>query len=466
MIVIVFIGASFNWVPTLMNDLLSVFPEQLDIRFVDIDSSASEKCRLWGEAANRVYGRSDLYSGTTERRKALVGANAVIITLSTGGFDAMEKDLTIPEKYGIFATVGDTCGPSGWARGIRNIPVFREFATDFEEIAPKALIVNYSNPMAILTSVLQQCCSNPVIGLCHSYFEIKDIIQHIFGLPDWSKIELQIAGVNHFTWVTDFKIDKNPGYPLLQKLIGERSLADVLPEVTADELGFISGHKLCAELYDNYGYLPYPADRHTCEFTSFAVCGNPKISLSTIQHRVFQTIDPYGIKRTSIPQRVDYRDRSIALFDSIFTLEKQEKIKRSRETGSDMIRAYLYNSEITDAVNMINSGQIAELPIGACVETLGTVDGHGVHPIPVRGLPPAIAELIRPTAVSQLWLVEGMLRKDSKQVFAALINEAQCRGLSPSVVNKLGHELVDAMSQYPDLSFLQKNNLETKYEQS
>ncbi|MHB8963421.1 MAG: family 4 glycosyl hydrolase [Saccharofermentanales bacterium] len=458
MAVIVFIGASFNWVPTLMRDLISVFTESIEIRFVDIDPSAAEKCRLWGEAANRVYGRQDKYAGTTDRKKALAGADAVLITISTGGFDAMSSDLLIPEKYGILSTVGDTCGPAGWSRAIRNIPVFREFAEDFEKIAPHAFIVNYSNPMAALTSVLQQSCTNPVIGLCHAYFETKDIIQGIFGLPDWSSIHLEIAGVNHFTWVSDFTVGQQDGYPLLRELVGERSLQDVLPDVTADELGFISGHRLCAALYDHYGCMPYPADRHTCEFLSFVVPGNPETTASAGAGMSVETITSYGIKRTAIGHRIEYRRKSIDKFDSIFAMEKQESIQRSRETGADMIRAYLGGSEVTDAVNAINRGQIPQLPAGACVETLGTVGRSGVHPLPAKALPGPVAELIRPAALSQLWLVEGMMGNDRRQVFDALRNDPQCRGLRPDVVDAMGNELVEAMKGYPGISFLQKQN--------
>ncbi len=454
MAVIVFIGASYNWVPTLLRDLLSVFPEELEVRFVDIDLRAAEHCRSWGESANRVYGRKDRYAAATDRRSALAGADAVLITISTGGFDAMEKDLSIPEKYGIRATVGDTCGPAGWSRAIRNYPVFRTLAEDFVRIVPDALIVNYSNPMSALTSILQRSGVKASIGLCHAYFETKDIIQGIFGLPDWNGIDLEIAGVNHFTWASSIRIHGEDAYPLLREKTGSGSLEAILPGSTADELGFISGHKLCAALYDRYGCLPYPADRHTCEFLSFAVCGNPDSRMDDSGALPFEILEPYSIKRTTIAHRKEYRNRSIRRFESIFNSEPQEKIPRSRETGADMIRAFLGGKEITDAVNAVNRGQVPQLPAGACVETLGTVRRGEIVPLVSGALPDAVAELIRPSALTQLWLVEGLMRRDRGKVMDALLNDPQCRGLRPEDAVRLGEELLAALPDAPETAFL------------
>ncbi|NLB45884.1 MAG: hypothetical protein GX821_12090, partial [Clostridiaceae bacterium] len=121
----------------------------------------------------------------------------VLITISTGGLKAMAHDLDIPERYGIYATVGDTAGPGGWSRSIRNIPVFAGFAEDIRKLCPQAFIANYTNPMSTLTATLAHLTDNPVSGFCHAYFEIKDVIQKLFGLDDWSRIAVEIAGMNH-----------------------------------------------------------------------------------------------------------------------------------------------------------------------------------------------------------------------------------------------------------------------------
>jgi len=455
MIRIVFLGASVNWVPRLLTDLLVVFPEALDVWFVDIDPEAARLCKAWGQEANRVYRRNDRYEGTTDRRSALLKADAVLITLTTGGFPAMAADISIPESYGIFSTVGDTCGPSGWSRSIRNIFVFEEFAQDFSELCPGAIIVNYTNPMGTLSSVLQRSCGNPVVGLCHAYFETRDVLAHILKLSDDTRLRVGIAGLNHFTWVTDFDVDGKPVDPTLAVCLGDRPLSEFMPEETEDEIGFSSGHRLCVELFNLYHRLPYPADRHTVEFVPWGITNDPE--RRPVLHKArfpYEELARYGVRRTAISHRVEYQKLSRKHFDEIFTSEPGTKPVRSRETGSDMIRAFLFNGTITDAVNALNEGQIEDLPRGVCVETLGTVNAHGVHPLKANPLPDPVNELLRPHALSQLWLVEGMLERRPESVLQALMIDPQCRDMAPDDVLGLYDALVEASQPYADLAFL------------
>jgi alpha-galactosidase/6-phospho-beta-glucosidase family protein len=457
MIRIVFLGASINWVPRLLTDLLAVFPEPLDVTFVDIDPTHAEACRAWGEEANRVHGRRDRYAGTLDRRDALKGADAVLITLSTGGFEAMARDLAIPESEGILSTVGDTCGPSGWSRSVRNIPVFETFARDFDEICPRAMIVNYTNPMATLTATLRRRCGNPVVGLCHAYFETRDVLRDIFGLSETHRPEVSVAGVNHFTWVTDFTVEGRPGYPQLERLLAGRSLSAVLPMETRDEMGFSSGHRLCAELFDRFQRLPYPADRHTVEFVPWGIVNRPETRRVQYEARFpYDEIVRYGIRRTEIHHREQYLELSRLKFKSIRDLPPGSPPERSRETGADMIRAYLTGMAVTDAVNDLNAGQVPELPTGACVETLGTVDAQGVHPFPSTPLPPTVVELIRPHALSQLWLVDGMLDHRPEAAFEALEIDPQCRALPPDRLRSLYDRLVEANLDFAPIGFLRR----------
>lgn len=453
MINICIIGSSTGWTPTLATDLMSVFKEPLEFRLLDIDPRPAGLCAEWGRAAARQMGRRDRFIPFSDRRAALDGADAVIITISTGGLSAMEADIAIPEKYGIFATVGDTAGPGGWSRAVRNVPVFRQFAEDFDAICPKAFIANYTNPMAALTGALQLSCGNPVVGLCHAYFETKDVIQRIFALKDWGTISISIAGMNHFTWVTDFRVGREDGYALLRKKIGRGSLHDVLPAESSDEIGIISGHELCVELYDAFGYLPYPADRHTSEFVSFALCGNPErylLDSRKASGEKYDTIRYCNLKRTPISQRRQWmldRDRHI---DRLMRDARRRSAppKRSRETGAEMIHAYVSNHPFTDAVNTLNVGQIPGLPLGACVETLGLVDGLGVRPVIVPGVPEHLLELMRRNAVVQKWTTEGALKGDRNLLLQALYQDPQCAQLKPHEVRSMAGELFAANKSF------------------
>jgi alpha-galactosidase/6-phospho-beta-glucosidase family protein len=455
MYVIGVIGASSLWSPTLITDLMAVFQEPLDIRFIDIDPHALQLCQQWGEAATKHYGRKDKFSTYTDRRKALEGVDAVIVTISTGGLESMRWDIEIPEKYGIYATVGDTVGPGGWSRSIRNIPVFQGFAKDFDEICPTAFIINYTNPMSALTATLAQSCRNPVVGLCHSYFEMKDVIQQILNLDDKNELSMQVAGMNHFIWLVDFKVGRQDGYALIREKLGNRSLRELLPEETVDPIGHASKHNLCAELFDTYGYLPYTGDRHTCEFLSYTLSGNPeRHTIVTPDGDSYDSIKYCNIKRTSITHRQQRYTRIHADIQKTITQfaeESSQPIPKSSETVAEMVYAYLNNKAMTEVVNTLNVGQIPGLPQGACVETFGIVDGLGVRPAIVNNVPEHLLEVMRPQAVNQKWVTEGAIKRDKSMLLQALHNDPQCKHMKPNEVKQMADELFAANKNYISL---------------
>ncbi|WP_127585396.1 family 4 glycosyl hydrolase [Paenibacillus koleovorans] len=452
------IGASFNWTRTIVYDMMAVFPERLHFRLVDLNPEAAEVCRQWGELATKWCGRQDTFSAFTERRQALPGADAVFIAIATGGFDAMTNDLLIPEKYGIYGTVGDTAGPGGWSRAIRNIPVFAEMARDFDELCPEAFIVNYTNPMSALTATLDRLCGNPVVGLCHSYIQTKNVLQHIFGLEDWSELSVSIAGMNHFSWVTDFKIGRRDGYAALRERIGGGSLLDLMRMEEPDANGFVSGHRLCAALYDTYGYIPYVGDRHTVEFLSYTLSNEPKrYTFSGPDGVQDDVLDHYGIKRTSLEARqrraAGFKGRiqkEIAEFAAALAVDEPEAGQpiKSEEPSAELVRAYLTNSPMTEVVNMLNVGQIPGLPLGACVETFGMIDGLGIRPVMVDNVPESLLEIMRPQAINQKWVTEGVLTRNKGLLLQALYNDPQCKGLTPDRIRAMAEELLEANKRW------------------
>lgn len=450
------IGASYQWIPTLMPDIYDVFKEPFELRFLEIDLKAAEDCKSWSETASKALGRKDKYIATLDRETALKDADAVIITISTGSLDAMEHDIVIPEKYGIYGVVGDTSGPGGWSRSIRNIPVFMDFAADFNKYCPNAFIANYTNPMSSLTATLQLQSYNPTVGLCHAYFGTKDFIQAIFDLPNWDKMSLSIAGMNHFTFVIDFNIGNQKGYPLLEKTLNGKSLKEhvLQSKLASDEF---KRDSLVYELFDTYGYIPYPADQHISEFVPYAISNYPIVTdgFDSEKDENTQHLSPYNTPRKLIENRRKYFVKRI---DDMYNSSKEiesgnmKKIKRSKETGAEMINAYINNKPFVDAVNMINTGQISGLPLGACVETLGAIDGLGVHPLMVGEISEPLLELMRPQANSQKWITEGCIEGNKKKVLNALYIDPQCKHLKPKQINEMAEELIIANSKYIKLT--------------
>ena len=265
-------GGSQSWAHTIIRDI--VFKKGMDKAHVEFALLDTDMPRA--KAIHRLFEvkfaewKVDWAETwpTTDAKKALKGADFVIIAISTGRLPAMKHDISIPEKYSIYHTVGDTSGPGGWARALRNIPVFQAYARQISELCPNAFVLNYTNPMGVLTKVLaDELGSGKVIGLCHGLFENYEILKAIFGCEE-EDIQIRFGGLNHFFWILDFKIRGEDGYKLLDERLQGRDLAEIIGEVHTDAMGWTSDKWLAGELYKNYGYLPYFGDRHICEFFS------------------------------------------------------------------------------------------------------------------------------------------------------------------------------------------------------
>ncbi len=122
--------------------------------------------------------------------------------------------------------------------------------------------------------------------------------------------------------------------------------------------------------------------------------------------------------------------------------------KRSRETCADMINSYIFNKPFVDAVNTINVGQVNELPIGSCIETLACIDGNGVQPLLVPNIPEHLLEIMRPQAICQKWTTDGVLKRDRNLLMQALYRDPQCAHLKPEEISSMASELFKANSRW------------------
>ena len=133
----------------------------------DIDPAPLDKMEALARMVNESMGARATFSTTTDQRRALDGADFVIVTISTGGFDSMAVDLDVPARYGIRQSVGDTVGPGGINRSLRNIPVLVGVAEDMGKVCPDAWMLNITNPMTCLTRAVCRQTAIKTVGLCH-----------------------------------------------------------------------------------------------------------------------------------------------------------------------------------------------------------------------------------------------------------------------------------------------------------
>ena len=228
-------GGSYGWAPNIVKDMM--LTEGLgEAQFVLYDSNRSAAelvARVLGRVQEAVGNRATIVA-TDRQAEAFRGADYFIITISTGGLAAMAHDLAIPEKYGVYHTVGDTAGPGGWARLMRNFAVFRGLGEAINRYAPGAVVLNYSNPMATLTKILSHVCTGPVVGLCHGLFQNIEFLVEQYKLAGEDRVSVQYGGLNHFFWITAAKTEGRDLLADLRRRVRTRGLGELGRPVAAD----------------------------------------------------------------------------------------------------------------------------------------------------------------------------------------------------------------------------------------
>jgi alpha-galactosidase len=434
MVKIAFIGGgSLGWAPTLIRDIIfKQGMEQVAFEFalLDVDQPRARAIKRLFDAKLKDWkiDRVRIYP-TADPRRALKNADFVLITISTGRLEAMHHDIAVPEKYGIYHTVGDTAGPAGWARALRNIPIFKTYGRLIKELAPRAFVLNYTNPLACLTKVLaDEIGSDRLIGLCHGLFENRDDMLRMFEVKNPNDLRLHFAGLNHFFWILDFTINGADGYEILRKKLKGKNLAGLIKEsIGHDRL-------LANELFAHHGYLPYFGDRHTCEFFSCYITST-------------EVMQRLKLGRTPVSFRQAMYNNGGKTIQRWTKGTKEERAQfgpaPSWETAADIMKAVIFNEGFTDVMNFANVGQIDNLPRGAVVETMGYVDAGGARPITAGPLPESIRAILAPHAEVQLQTVAAGLSGNLEDALKALAADPGCAHLTAADARKLGRDLLE-----------------------
>jgi len=426
-------GGSSAWGPKLISDLM-LPPSIPDSTYIlhDINIANAERVARFSRKLMGELGVSATIETETDPDKALKEADFVIITISTGGLEAMAHDLEIPEEYSIYQTVGDTVGPGGWARALRNIPVFTDLAQRINRLAPKAVILNYTNPMAQLTKALCLSTSRPVVGLCHGLFENLRFLREVFELESEEEIGCVYGGINHFFWMTSLSIRGEDGYELLGEKMGGKSLPELLAEIHPDRVGSY----LADELFRFTGLLTYLEDRHTSEFF-------PQYLTSQ------ENIEKYHLQRTTVQERREGMRRRGEEIERMTEGEIPDLYRRrSRETAADIIHALVTGNEFIDVGNVPNVGQVTNLPLGSVLETPVLVTPSGFRPITVGCLPEPVRTWVERHIRVQDLTVEAAMEGDLDQALKALALDPLVSHLNLEEVKDMGMRLLKANAPY------------------
>jgi len=415
-------GGSYCWTPKLVRDIM-VTPELEGAHIVleDINERNLKDCYKYCRILKKMVGKNFRLTATLDEDEALDGADFVILTITTGGFDSMETDLKVPEKYGIYQPVGDTVGPGGLSRALRNIPVVVELARNMERRCPHAWLINITNPMTTLCRAVTKTTRIKTVGLCHELFGFLRDLQIMLDLEDWrSECEVKVAGINHFSWILEMRIRGEDGFEILRDLIQnpkkylKKRRKVVNPRRTPEAV--FNGHKLKFELFMRYGYIPVAGDRHTCEFFPYFVTKETGYGAK------------YNIRLTTIETRRDdwYPKWQQNVWDVNKGLKKPS-LEKSAEAASNVIAALMGRTTLTEICNLPNVGQVSNLPRDVVLETMAQVSADSIQPLAVGDLPLPILGWVHRHVVNQELTVEAALKGDRSLALQALLGDPMLR---------------------------------------
>ena len=406
-------GGSYQWSPKLMADLLGT-PSLGGVHLVlaDIDARPLPKMEALFHRINDAFDAKATVATTTDQRAALDGADYVVVTISTGGFASMAVDLDVPARHGIRQSVGDSVGPGGINRSLRNVPVLVGIARDMEECCPGALMLNITNPMTCLTRAVNRETSITAVGLCHEVGNYCLDVAIAFGTR-WEAVRPTVSGVNHFPVVTALDVDGSDGLALLRELTEEQGGADALaasvhePAEPFTRVDFARRHVLSLTLLERWGALPAAGDRHLAEFLPSVLTEESRWGAA------------WGIELTPISQREDHQLGYIADVDAILAGEKPLATHPSGELVAPVIDSLLTGTRREAPLNLPNVGQCPDLPADAVVESICVVDGEGVQGRDRARVPAPLAEVLRRQVATQELTVEAAVSGDRRVTLAA-----------------------------------------------
>lgn len=456
---ITFIGAgSTVFAKNLLVDILS-FPELSDatITLFDIDPHRLGLSQRVAQRVADAIGAKPTLEATTDREKALDGADYAINMIQVGGYDpATITDFEIPKKYGLRQTIGDTLGIGGIMRALRTVPVLVDMARDMERLAPDVTHINYVNPMAINIWALTRATSIATVGLCHSVPGTAAELAEDIGVPA-DEIDYLVGGINHLAFYLKFEHKGRDLYPEIGKVL---------------ESGRMPEHnQVRYEMFRRLGYFVTESSEHFAEYVPYFI----KSHRPELIERFNIPLDEYvyrcqaGIKSWEFIERElenpgsqDAEELRSLLEDtplmptmvdgSVNAFKKLGDVTRSVEYGSNIIYAMETGDPQVIYGNVPNTGLIDNLPEDAVVEVPILVDRQGLQPTHVGAIPPHLTALMSSHINVQRLVVEAVLTGNRDHVYhAAMMDPHTASELPLDEIWALVDDLIEAHGDFiPD----------------
>jgi galacturan 1,4-alpha-galacturonidase len=416
-------GGSRLWARNLMIDLAlcSDLSGNVSLYDIDLDSARlNEQLGNWLHASRQPGVVSDWrYETVATLEEALRGADFVVLSIQPGTLECMAHEIAIAEQYGLFFPVGDTVGAPGLVRGLRSATIYEGYAHAIAKYCPNAWVINYTNPMTICTRTLKRVePALKVFGCCHEVFGTQDILASLVGqyitptIPERSEIQVNVLGINHFTWVDRAEYQEHDLFELLRQHIARPG---VLRKFTQAEVESTNDyfHDHCQvkfNLFKRFNIFPAAGDRHLVEFL-------PGFTRSADE------LFGWGLIRTPVAYRIQRWKNAPQLTRDVIAGRSPIVLQNSGEQGVAQIRALLGLGDLITNVNLENFGQISNLPSDAVVETNAYFSRDQVRPLAAGALPAGLQPLIHRHVCNQELIVEAALTRNTDLAFQAVYGD-------------------------------------------
>lgn len=392
-----------------------------EFRLMDINPERLKIAGIAAEKTARKLNSPATIVTTDDQREAIRDANYVICCVQVGDTKTLQQDFEIPVRYGLRQTIADTLGIGGIFRALRTYPVMVKLAENIATVgAPRCLLLNYSNPMAMNMLAVLRARDIPAVGLCHSVQGTSAKLAFIAGVP-MEEVRFRCAGINHMAFFTEFRTGSRDLYPIL------------FERLNSDPIGL--GRTVRFEILKRTGYFVTESSEHQAEYTPYFI------------HHGQRMIDRYRVSLNELLRRrdlqvMDWEQQQREFSDPEYT---PEILPLSHEYGSIIIEAIETGVPATVYGNVLNYGLIDNLPAEACVEVACHVDGTGLAPVAFGRLPTVLAGIVGSNIAVQLSAVEASESRRREAVYhAAMLDPNTSATLTLDEIWRLCDDMIDA----------------------
>lgn len=406
MVKVALIGAgSAVFAQTVITDILGI--EGLDggtFALVDLDAERLELAQEVAEQTIALAGKGWTVQAASDRRAVLPGCDYVFNMIEVGGLANVRFDYEIPMKYGVDQCVADTSGPGGIFKYLRTAPSWLAICRDVEELCPRALVINYTNPLSAMVLTALRATSLQVVGLCQSIMETSYALAEFVDVP-YEQMRYRCGGINHLSWFVT--LETEDGEDLIPRL---RRAADDPAIYERDPVRF--------DLMRAFGYFTSEAGSHASEYSPYFRKRKELVEY----YAATQPDCRSGERAGRWPRaRAEHDER---LRDYLARERRGERafyLDRGLDAGSYIVEGHALNRPQVIYGNVRNSGLIENLPRDGCVELACLVDGNGIHPMYFGELPTHLAALDSPHMMIHELLVQAILDEDREAAVQALM---------------------------------------------